>query len=113
MKVQICIQSKNGKKECSAQTYTVKKAKEVFDKELKNDTDIIYVYLKSWGTWDWKLHSVLKDERVRHSICCICGLTKEETLYEVGYCCSDVFKFVKNNIEKSAKCLKFLKGGKK
>ena len=60
MKVKIKYIKSNGKKYTSIDEMTIKKAKEQFNKYLKDDKEVIEVYLLHFDMWNYRRVRTLK-----------------------------------------------------
>ena len=63
MFVKIRFKTKDKKHYKYTDTFTIKEAEEIYNKKLKNDKNIIAVYLMYFTGWHWHIHKILKKEK--------------------------------------------------
>lgn len=63
MKVKLKYIKSNGKKYTSIKDMSIKKAKEHFNKYLKDDKEVIEVYLSHWDMWNYRRVRTLKEKK--------------------------------------------------
>lgn len=63
MKVKIKYIKSDGQKYSSQKEFTIKEAREQFNKHLKDDKEIIEVYLVYWDIWSYRRVRTLKGKK--------------------------------------------------